>query len=501
MVRWMVSELPAGWAETTLGAIGSVQSGMGFPLEMQGQTEGVYPVYKVGDVSRGVLLDRGILRRSTNYVDAEAAAILKGHIFPEGSILFAKIGEALRLNRRAIVFREGLADNNVMGFKADQGIDDGFLYHFLRTQDLASLSRSTTIPSIRKSDVEDITISLPPLAEQKRIVQKLDALLAQVDTLKARIDAMPALLKRFREATLTSAMSGTLTKDWRIESSQSTAPEAPRMCRQLLANERERIWRGRGKYKPAVRSGEVDASEFSNLPEVWHRGTLDEITWSVKDGPHFSPKYATDGVRFISGGNIRPGRIDLSTGKYISQELHEELSARCKPEYLDVLYTKGGTTGFAAVNRTESEFNVWVHVAVLKMLPPSVVDPFFVEFALNSPECYAQSQRYTHGVGNQDLGLRRMIKIVLPVPPIGEQREIVRRVEQLFAYADQLEAKVATAKQRIDALTQSLLAKAFRGELVPQDPAAEPASVLLDRIRAQRAATPKPKRGRKAATS
>lgn len=145
-----MSELPAGWAETTLGAIGSVQSGMGFPLEMQGQTEGVYPVYKVGDVSRGVLLDRGILRRSTNYVDAEAAAILKGHIFPEGSILFAKIGEALRLNRRAIVFREGLADNNVMGFKADQGIDDGFLYHFLRTQDLASLSRSTTIPPSEK---------------------------------------------------------------------------------------------------------------------------------------------------------------------------------------------------------------------------------------------------------------------------------------------------------------------------------------------------------------
>ncbi|WP_075245866.1 restriction endonuclease subunit S [Xanthomonas oryzae] len=362
-------------------------------------------------------------------------------------------------------------------------------------------AKGTAQKGIYLKALGSMPIVVAPLAEQKRIAQKLDALLAQVDTLKARIDAMPALLKRFREATLTSAMSGTLTKDWRIESSQSTAPEAPRMCRQLLANERERIWRGRGKYKPAVRSGEVDASEFSNLPEVWHRGTLDEITWSVKDGPHFSPKYATDGVRFISGGNIRPGRIDLSTGKYISQELHEELSARCKPEYLDVLYTKGGTTGFAAVNRTESEFNVWVHVAVLKMLPPSVVDPFFVEFALNSPECYAQSQRYTHGVGNQDLGLRRMIKIVLPVPPIGEQREIVRRVEQLFAYADQLEAKVATAKQRIDALTQSLLAKAFRGELVPQDPAAEPASVLLDRIRAQRAATPKPKRGRKAATS
>ncbi|QGJ67401.1 restriction endonuclease subunit S [Xanthomonas oryzae pv. oryzae] len=92
-------------------------------------------------------------------------------------------------------------------------------------------------------------------------------------------------------------------------------------------------------------------------------------------------------------------------------------------------------------------------------------------------------------------------QVKLRIPPIKEQTEIVRHVEQLFAYADQLEAKVAAAQQRIDALTQSLLAKAFRGELVPQDPSDEPASVLLDRIRAQRAATPKPKRGRKAATS
>ncbi len=87
------------------------------------------------------------------------------------------------------------------------------------------------------------------------------------------------------------------------------------------------------------------------------------------------------------------------------------------------------------------------------------------------------------------------------LPPLAEQAEIVRRIEHLFDVADQLGAKVATAKQRIDALTQSLLAKAFRGELVPQDPNDEPASVLLERIRAQRAAAPKPKRGRKPASN
>lgn len=107
----------------------------------------------------------------------------------------------------------------------------------------------------------------------------------------------------------------------------------------------------------------------------------------------------------------------------------------------------------------------------------------------------------TRGVAQKGINLADVRRLPIALPSRTAQREIVDRVEQLFTYADQLEAKVAAAKQRIDALTQSLLAKAFRGELVPQDPTDEPASALLERIRAQRAATPKPKRGRKAATS
>ncbi|WP_418643479.1 type I restriction endonuclease subunit S [Stutzerimonas kunmingensis] len=90
--------------------------------------------------------------------------------------------------------------------------------------------------------------------------------------------------------------------------------------------------------------------------------------------------------------------------------------------------------------------------------------------------------------------------LAIPFAPLEEQTEIVRRVEQLFAFADQLEARVEAAQARIDHLTQSILAKAFRGELAPQDPNDEPASVLLERIKAQRAAVPKARRGRRAAT-
>ena len=104
----------------------------------------------------------------------------------------------------------------------------------------------------------------------------------------------------------------------------------------------------------------------------------------------------------------------------------------------------------------------------------------------------------TRGVAVRGINIGDVRAIQIPLPTLEEQTEVVRRVEQLFAFADQVEAKVASAKTRIDHLTQSILAKAFRGELVPQDPNDEPASVLLERIKAERAAAPKANRGRKA---
>lgn len=480
---------------------------MGFPLEMQGQTEGVYPVYKVGDVSRGVLLDGGILRRSTNYVDAEAAAVLKGHIFPKGSILFAKIGEALRLNRRAIIFREGLADNNVMGFKAAQGIDDGFLYHFLRTQDLASLSRSTTIPSIRKSDVEDITISLPPLAEQKRIAQKLDALLAQVDTLKARIDAIPALLKRFRRSILNSACSGELTADWRdtqlieVEEENGSAIELLNKAQAMKIawskkenkhNEAKRVGRRAHSYTRSRHS--------EPLPQQWAWANLEDAALMVVDCHNKTAPYADTGIPLIRTPNVRDGRLIYQDLKFITEETYKKWAKRCPPESGDIIFTREAPMGEAAIVPKGMKVCLGQRTMLIRPLE-SCCAPEYLLISLLDPAFKDRASTYAVGTGVKHYRVSDVSELLLALPPLSEQTEIVRRVEQLFAYADQLQAKVAAAQQRIDALTQSLLAKAFRGELVPQDPTDEPASVLLERIRAQRAATPKPKRGRKAATS
>lgn len=199
------------------------------------------------------------------------------------------------------------------------------------------------------------------------------------------------------------------------------------------------------------------------LPELWVWCSLGMFSWSVKDGPHYSPKYSEKGVPFISGGNIQPDGIDFASAKFISHELHTKLSERCKPEYGDLLYTKGGTTGIARINTETKDFNVWVHVAVLKL-----VDSFektYLQHMLNSPFCYKQSQNYTHGVGNQDLGLTRMIWITVPLPPIEEQSQIAHTVEVNQSLIANTNNHISFCLKQLERLRNSILINAFSNKL------------------------------------
>ncbi|MDK6895778.1 restriction endonuclease subunit S [Escherichia coli] len=203
-----VGKLPEGWVGSKLGDVVDVNSGIGFPIKYQGKSSGDYPVYKVRDISSAVARNNGNLNIAGHYVSAKEAVELRGKIFRSGTTVFAKIGEAVRLNRRAIIQTSGLADNNVMAISAILHEMDKFIFHFMNTIDLSEQARSTTVPSIRKGDVENILLSLPPLAEQKIITEKLDTLLAQVDSTKARLEQIPQILKRFRQAVYQYACSG-----------------------------------------------------------------------------------------------------------------------------------------------------------------------------------------------------------------------------------------------------------------------------------------------------
>ena len=169
---------------------------------------------------------------------------------------------------------------------------------------------------------------------------------------------------------------------------------------------------------------------FPEVPKNWDVLPMRRVINSAVDGPHFSPNYLDEGVPFLSARNIKVNHWSLEDAKYISEDDYTEFCKRVKPEQGDVLYTKGGTTGVARAVDLNFPFQVWVHVAVLKLNKKKII-PKYLAAALNTPRCYEQSQLFTRGATNQDLGLGRMKGIVLPVPPISEQTKIVAFVESV----------------------------------------------------------------------
>lgn len=428
--------LPKGWVKADLGAVATVTSGIGFPNEHQGQISGDLPFVKVGDVSAAVLEHGGRLSTANHYVSREVAALLKGQPVRPGATVFAKIGEAIRLNRRAYVVNECLIDNNVMAVTATDERSDRYVHYFLRTVQFADVLRATTVPSLRKGDVESVAIPLAPLPEQKRIADKLDSVLARVDACRDRLDRIPALLKRFRQSVLAAATSGRLTADWR------NGEDVSRSWKSMPLG--DYVENHDGRRVPIAEA--LRAKRRGDYPYYGASGVIDEIDDFTHEG------------KFLLVG-----------------EDGANLVTRSKP------------IAFIAKGK------IWVnnHAHVLKCRNGEPEE--YLGFYLNAIDLTP----YVSGSAQPKLNQKNMNLILVPVPPVAEQHEIVRRVETLFAFADRLEARCAAARKQAGQLTPALLAKAFRGELAPQDPADEPAAELLKRLAARRAEAPKTRRGRK----
>ena len=383
-------------------------------------------------------------------------------------------------------------------------LEPGFIAHYLHHLFRNGFFMTKCVHHVNQASIstsfltKDVCVPLPPLAEQSRIASRIEELFTLLDAGLEALGKVRTQLKRCRQAVLKYAFEGKLTEEWRKNHRDQIEP-AFALLQRILTNRRLK-WeanrfaqmkdkgvtpkndRWTKKYTEPI---SPDTSNLPRLPDGWVWVTLDQLAWSVKDGPHYSPEYVDQGVPFITGGNVRPSGVDFDSAKRISPELHSKYSERCKPEIGDILYTKGGTTGVARVNTYNHEFSVWVHVAVLKLAPP--LEPFYVQHMLNSPFCYEQAQQFTHGVGNQDLGLTRMTRVVLSLPPLAEQKEIMTEIDRHQSTIDEVERIVETNLGYAEHLRRSILKDAFLGKLVPQEPGDEPAEKLLERIKAERA--------------
>ena len=335
-----------------------------------------------------------------------------------------------------------------------------FLFYYLSFLPLTKLNRSTAIPGLNRDDAYDLNIVLPPLAEQKIIAEKLDTLLAQVDSTKARLKQIPQILKRFRQAVLNVAMSGELTEEWRKSNSILFSSWVNSNIGELA-----QVATGKTPKRTEVK--------------YWENGSIPWLTSSS------TGEIYTD----VAEQFITPVALKECTLKIFSPGT-----------LLLAMYGEGKTRGQV----TELKINAACNQACAAIIcNKEKIELQFLKMRLM--ENYQETRKAAAGGNQPNLNLNKVREIPVIVPPLPEQAEIVRRVEQLFAYADTIEKQVNSALTRVNSLTQSILAKAFRGELTAQWRAENPslisgensAAALLEKIKAERAASGGKKTSRK----
>jgi type I restriction enzyme S subunit len=322
------------------------------------------------------------------------------------------------------------------------------------------------------SFLKETEIPVPPTKEQIRIVAKLEKLLAKVDACKERLEKIPAILKRFRQSVLAAACSGRLTAEWRAKNTQ-VAPASG-----LIASLKT--------FTPEKHFDVFELSSNFEIPASWAWAPLGKLGKLEGGGtPSKSEASFWNGkIPWVSPKDMKTDRI-VDSIDHISDESISKSSVKMIPKGSILFVTRG-----MILNHTLPVAVTGVKVTInqdMKALVPersSMAEYLFLASKFQSSKMLFAVKEATHGTRRIETQVLK--NWAIPIPPTEEQHEIVRRVEALFKIADDIEKRHQKAKAHVDKLTQSILAKAFRGELVPQDPNDEPAVELLKRIQAER---------------
>jgi type I restriction enzyme S subunit len=449
----MNSNIPKHWVEPSLGDLFSTTSG-GTPS----RTNKNYYSGSIPWVKSGELKDSKILS-AEEHITSEAIENSSAKIFPQGTILIALYGA--NIGKLGVLGVNAATNQAVCAIFTSKFVQDSFLFFYLLSQreNIIKLGFGAAQPNISQQTIRDLPFPLPPLNEQKRIGEKLDAILPKVKNAKARLENIPKIVNKFRQSVLADACSGKLTEEWR---------------------------------------------EGKELPE-WEDKKLGEFIINIEAGKSLKcieipPKENEIGIVKVSA--VSWGSFMENESKTLPKNV--EYNDKWLISKGDFLFSRANTTELvgACVVVEKIKLNLLLSDKTLRFLLNNSLNSHWLMYFLRCSR--GRDQIESLATGNQpamkNISQGKIKEIIIPLPPIEEQHEIVRRVEKLFAIANSLEEKYKTAIARVEKIEQSVLAKAFRGELVDPDPSDEPAENLLKRILAVRAKDfsplrkPKPKK-------
>ncbi len=423
-------EIPESWASIELGVV--IDYGKTTKVEPEAISPETW-VLELEDIEK----DSSRLIRRLTFSDRKSKSTK--NVFKTGDVLYGKLRPYL--NKVLLADSAGVCTTEIVPLQSNAAVHGRYLFHWMRHPTFIAyvnqVSHGVNMPRLGTDAGKKAPFILAPVLEQKRIADKLDTVLARVDACRERLDHVPTLLKRFRQSVLTAALAGKFT--------------------------------GAASY-PRVDFGSLIAS--------------------IRGGTTAVPQAQETEYPVLRSSSVRQGIIDLADVKYLTSDQSQREENFIREG--DVLFTRlngsaeyvGNCAVVPDVANTKYQYPDRLYCARLK----ETILPAYCMYAFALPEIRAEIERRAKSsAGHKRISIQDIREIEIPLPALAEQVEIVKRIESLFALASQIEGRLNNALATVERITPALLAKAFRGELVPRDPSDEPAAELLKRLTMQRA--------------
>lgn len=471
----MSDVLPQGWVKTTLDELG-VEAQSGFASGSHNRDgKGILHLRPM-NITREGTLDLSNAR----YVLDESNRRVQ-----DGDILFNNTNSPALTGKTTLVRLPSPAaySNHMTRLRVPEGVDAAFMAHQLHSlwrsgYFLSILQNHVNQASVAKAALLRTPVMLPPLAEQRRIVEALEDHLSHLEAGCRGLEQVKVRSDAYVSRLLQSAVEG------RIQPVLQVDP-----VREQILSERSRIVTGRRSVPraPAVRSLDGACAQ-------WETMSVDEISWNIEYGTsskaHSDP--VATSVPVVRMGNIKDRRIVLDSVKYLDTD-HEDVR-RLMLQDGDLLFNRTNSAelvGKCAVYREGLGPATFASYLIRCQLVPGV-EPDWVKLVISS----SAGRRYLNSIVSQQVGQAningtKLATMPIPIPPLGAQRAILETVERGVEASERLKSEACQALERAGRLRTALLSKAFSGQLIPQDPTDEPAAKLLARIEAERVGEPK----------
>jgi len=491
------NELPAGWVETKLDQICEILDSFRIPINNEERIE------RIKGISEDKLFPY--------YGATGQVGVIDEYLFDGEYILLGEDGapflDAFK-NKAYIVNGKFWVNNHAHILKAH--LSNQFVLHYLNQFGFRGYVSGTTRLKLTQLAMKEIPVPLPPLAEQHRIVAKLEELFSELDKGVENLRAAQQQLKVYRQAVLQWAFEGKLTEEWRAIIGDATSNGQEFLNR--IIQERKTVYKNELAQHEAAASNnktkrpnkpefysaisDEEYSKLLELPSQWVWSKVGNLCQSIVPNRD-KPKSFTGEVPWLTTPDIDSAKItvDFQLVKLgLTAEETEKYNARVIPPN-SVIMTCVGSFGVVCVNAKACVINQQLHAFITH----KYINSRYLAYALKNMRNWMEQHATSTTVAY--LNKTNCNSIPIPVCDITEQRQIVAEIESRLSICDKLEETIEQSLLQAEALRQSILKKAFAGKLVPQDPSDEPAEKLLARIRAERAATTpvkKPSKGRTA---